>query len=80
MNNISDDLSKGRKNKWVAIILAFFFGWLGAHKFYLGKIGWGVVYLVFFWTFIPYFVSIIEAVLYLAMSDEEFDKKYNFCK
>ena len=33
------------KNKWVAFILCFFFGILGAHKFYEGKIGMGVLYL-----------------------------------
>ncbi|MBQ6905458.1 MAG: TM2 domain-containing protein [Clostridia bacterium] len=33
------------KNKWVALILCFFIGFLGAHKFYEGKIGMGVLYL-----------------------------------
>lgn len=32
-------------NKWVALILCIFFGWLGAHKFYEGKNFLGVVYL-----------------------------------
>lgn len=33
------------KNKWVAIILCAFLGFLGAHKFYEGKIGMGILYL-----------------------------------
>ena len=33
------------KNKWVALILCFFLGFLGAHKFYEGKILLGVVYI-----------------------------------
>lgn len=38
--------SRGReKNKWVALILCFFFGFLGAHKFYEGKAGMGILYL-----------------------------------
>lgn len=34
------------KNKWVAFFLCLFFGWMGAHKFYEGKIIFGVVYIV----------------------------------
>lgn len=33
------------KNKWVALLLCFFLGVLGAHKFYEGKMLLGVVYL-----------------------------------
>lgn len=33
------------KNKWVALLLCLFLGYLGAHKFYEGKIGMGVLYL-----------------------------------
>ena len=34
------------KETWVAYLLWFFFGFLGVHKFYLGKIGWGILYLL----------------------------------
>lgn len=33
------------KNKWVAFVLCLFLGYLGAHKFYEGKVGMGVLYL-----------------------------------
>ena len=33
------------KNKWVAILLCFFLGFLGAHKFYEGKAGMGILYI-----------------------------------
>ena len=33
------------KNKWVATGLCFFLGIIGAHKFYEGKIGLGILYL-----------------------------------
>lgn len=33
------------KSKWVAFFLCLFFGCLGAHKFYEGKIGMGILYL-----------------------------------
>ena len=34
------------KNKWVAFLLCFFLGYLGAHKFYEGKAGMGILYLL----------------------------------
>lgn len=36
------------KNKWVALLLCIFLGYLGAHKFYEGKILLGIVYLFTF--------------------------------
>ncbi|MBQ1465278.1 MAG: TM2 domain-containing protein [Eubacteriaceae bacterium] len=33
------------KNKWVTLGLCFFLGVIGVHKFYEGKIVWGLVYL-----------------------------------
>ena len=33
------------KNKWVALCLCFFIGFFGAHKFYEGKVGMGILYL-----------------------------------
>lgn len=33
------------KNKWVAFLLCLFLGVFGAHKFYEGKIGMGILYL-----------------------------------
>lgn len=33
------------KNKWVAFLLCFFLGYLGAHKFYEGRVGSGILYL-----------------------------------
>lgn len=35
-----------KKNKWVAFWLCFFFGIFGAHKFYEGKVGMGILYLL----------------------------------
>ena len=32
-------------NKWVAFLLCFFLGVFGAHKFFEGKVGMGVLYI-----------------------------------
>ena len=34
------------KNKWVAFLLCFFLGGIGAHKFYEGKIILGILYII----------------------------------
>jgi len=65
------------KNKSLAAGLAFFLGGLGIHKCYLNRPGAGILYALFFWTFIPAILGLIEAIGYIAMSQEQFDAKYN---
>lgn len=65
-----------RKNKIVAALLAFFLGGFGVHKFYLGEVGLGLLYLFFCWTFIPAVIAMIEGIVYLATSDRRFTQKY----
>lgn len=67
---------RGHKDKTVAILLAFLLGGIGAHKFYLGSPGWGLIYLLFCWTFIPAVVAAIEGLIYLTQSDEKFAQAY----
>ena len=50
-------------NKVAYVLLAIFLGGLGAHKFYSGKVGTGVVYLIFCWTFIPAIIGFIEGII-----------------
>ncbi len=65
-----------QKNKITAFVLAVFLGWIGGHKFYLDQRKAGVLYLLFFWTFIPMAISIFEAIGYLLMSKKAFQEKY----
>jgi len=65
---------KSRTTTWV---LALFLGAFGGHKFYLGKVGQGILYMLFFWTLIPGFIAFIEFIMFAAMSDKEFNRKYN---
>jgi len=64
------------KNRLTAALLALFLGGLGAHKFYLGENFMGVIYLLFCWTFIPAIAALVEAIIFLTMSDERFSRKY----
>jgi len=65
------------KNKFVAFLLAFFTGGLGIHWFYLNKPGRGVAYILFFWTFIPPILALIDSIRFAFMSEEKFDQIYN---
>jgi len=60
------------KNRVTAGVLALLLGGLGIHKFYLGQVGWGVLYLLFVWTGIPSVVGFIEGIIYLTVSDNQF--------
>jgi TM2 domain-containing membrane protein YozV len=66
-----------RPNRIVAGLLAILIlGGFGAHKFYMGRAGAGLLYLIFSWTFIPFGVAFVEGIIYLLMTDEAFEKKY----
>jgi hypothetical protein len=45
-SNTNSAMLRKEKNKWVAVLLCFFLGVVGGHKFYEGKIGMGVLYLL----------------------------------
>lgn len=62
---------KKRVNKWVYILLALSLGWFGIHKFYAGKKVKGVLYIIFFWTYIPLLISVIEAVIAFTKPTDE---------
>lgn len=65
------------KNKLAAALLAIFLGGLGIHKFYLRKVGMGILYLIFCWTGIPAIIGFIEGIYYLCISGQTFNDKYN---
>lgn len=43
--NVNAGVGLRPKNKWTAFLLCFFLGGLGAHKFYEGKTGMGILYI-----------------------------------
>lgn len=64
------------KDKTTAALLAIFLGGIGAHKFYLGNLITGLIYLLFCWTFIPAFLGLIEGIYYLVMDETAFQRRY----
>ena len=62
----------GGKSRIAAGILAILLGGFGIHKFYMGKIGIGILYLVFCWTGIPSIIGLIEGIIYLCEDDSKF--------
>jgi TM2 domain-containing membrane protein YozV len=73
---ISTSILTVRKNRSVAIVLALCLGGIGAHEFYLNRPLAGVVSLLFCWTGIPFVFGILEAIVFLCLSDETFHKRY----
>jgi TM2 domain/Short C-terminal domain len=66
------------KDRTVAILLCFFVGGFGIHKFYLGNNVAGIVYLIFCWTFIPSIIAFFEFFGLCFMSDREFQVRFNY--
>jgi TM2 domain-containing membrane protein YozV len=65
------------KDKSTAAILALFMGGIGVHKFYLGRIGAGIAYLVFAFTFVPALLGLIDFFILALMDQDEFNRRYN---
>ena len=71
----------------LALLLSLFgLGWIGAHKFYLGNTNAGIIYLVGSiltcgaGAVIFNFIALVEGIIYLTKSDEEFYQIYQIEK
>ena len=70
------------KNKYIASILAVTLGMFGVHKFYLNEKGPGIFYIFLYAMTSDFFpvsaiLGFIDAIRYLTMDKEEFDRKFN---
>ncbi len=66
---------KVKSNKKVVYgVIALIFGWCGFQYLLLGKFGKFALSFLFFWTAIPYIISVIDGVKALCMSNENFEK------
>ena len=68
------------RNKTAAGLFAIFLGWAGVHRFYLGQVGLGILYV--FLTIISFGVissilGLIDGITLFNMAEEQFDQKYN---
>jgi len=82
--NVSDDLKRftstesanvSPRSRAVAAILAWCFGWIGVHQFYLGKVGSGIAMVLFFWTGIPAIIGFIQFIIILCGEARDVDGK-----
>ena len=66
------------EKKLVAGILGILLGYLGIRKFYLGYTKEGIIQIVL--TFVTFgfasIIGLIEGIIYLTKTDEDFDKTY----
>jgi TM2 domain-containing membrane protein YozV len=68
------------KDKMVAGLLGIFLGGLGVHQFYLGSNTTGIIEIVL--SVVSCYIlgsicGIVEGIMILVMSQEEFDARYN---
>ena len=76
--------SSGEKSKIIACLLALFLGTIGVHKFYLGYNTQGIImllcgtvgWILFLPPIVMAIIALIEAIMYISKSDEEFQEIY----
>ena len=56
------------KRDYTLIFLSIFLGGFGVHRFYLKQYGYGILYLLFSWTLIPWLVAILDAIIFFSRS------------
>lgn len=63
-------------SKTALCLLAFFLGGFGVHKFYTGNWAWGILYLIFFWTFVPALLALVEFIRYITLDELALQQAY----
>ena len=79
-SNNGSSQNKEPKSKTTAGLIAILIGGLGIHFFYLESWGWGLLSILFCWTYIPMISGFILGVRYLMMSEKEFQRKTKYLR
>jgi TM2 domain-containing membrane protein YozV len=61
---------RGKVNKIAYGLTGIFVGGLGVHKFLAGKVGMGILYILFCWTLIPSLIGLIEGIIALTTPED----------
>ncbi len=69
--------TSGKKKRAFFLLYAATFGWIGAHRYYVGPVWLAVIYTLLCWTQITFIAALIEIIICSRKSDEEFDAIYN---
>lgn len=75
MTNLETPNTKN-KSYIAAGIFALVLGGIGVHKFYNGSWGWGIIFILFWWTGLPSISGLIEGILYLT-DEGKYNRRYN---
>lgn len=65
------------KSRIAAGLLHILLGDIGVGNFYMGKIGLGILDIVFCWTGVPAIFGLVRGIIILTQSPAEFARKYN---
>ncbi len=69
-------IQKWKRNNHIECgVVAILLGTLGLHKFYNGKYGRGMLYVLFCWTGIPTVVGFLEGAHYIIEGQEEYEEE-----
>lgn len=71
---LKDPVGQDRRKKVNKIaygLLGIFLGGVGIHKFYAGRIGLGITYLLLFWTVVPFVIGFIEGIIGLTKDADQ---------
>jgi len=69
------EMNSRRKKESTALLLNLFFGFTGAHYFYLNRVTAGILSVLFFWAWIPAIVSFLDLLFFTRSYVQECNDK-----
>ncbi len=61
-DNSASKSNVSSKSRLVACLLSFFVGWLGIHRFYVGKVGTGILQILLCWCLIGEIWALVDFI------------------